>query len=253
MQVILRRKYWVILVIIGVIFIFIISLRLRKPVIYGKIAIVIDDFGYNLDNLKILSQIKQPLTISVLPNLAYSKEIAKIARDLRKEVILHLPLEPHQRENIRLEKNTILTTMEDEEIKEILNSAILSTPFIKGVSNHMGSKATEDERVMKIIFEELKRKNLFFLDSRVSPFSICEALSKKLNLRFIKRDLFLDTYKDPHFIRKQILLLMAEAKRKGEAVGIAHEHPLTLKILRDFLPKIEKKGFKFVFLSELVR
>ena len=53
----------------------------------GKIAIVLDDWGYNLNNLPILKQIKYPMTLSILPNLAYSKRINQEGRALGCEII----------------------------------------------------------------------------------------------------------------------------------------------------------------------
>ena len=73
------------------------------PAARAEIAIVIDDWGYNLNNLRILNSVKLPLTVSILPNLSYSKTIAEVAHAHGFRVILHLPMEPY--EKARLEKN----------------------------------------------------------------------------------------------------------------------------------------------------
>ena len=86
-----------------------------------KVAIVIDDWGYNLNNLNFLKEINVPVTISILPNLKYSSKIAEIARKKGKELILHFPLEPERAGRmIRLEERTILTdTLQEEIIKTL--------------------------------------------------------------------------------------------------------------------------------------
>ena len=86
----------------------------------GKIAIVIDDLGYSLNNLDILKQIKPPITVAVLPNLEYSVNIAKNMHRLGFEVILHLPLEPLGGQG--LEEDTILTSMDEWTIRGNLRS-----------------------------------------------------------------------------------------------------------------------------------
>ena len=62
--------------------------------IKGKIAIVLDDWGYNLNNLKTLKKIRYPITASILPNLSYSKALAGELHKRSIEIILHLPMEP---------------------------------------------------------------------------------------------------------------------------------------------------------------
>ena len=85
----------------------------------GKIAVVIDDWGYNLNNLDIIRQIKYPLTASILPNLNYSRILARELRRRNIEIILHLPMEP--REKFRLEQNTIMVSMDDLNIMTVLD------------------------------------------------------------------------------------------------------------------------------------
>ena len=47
--------------------------KIPKPA--GRMAIVIDDWGYSLNNLLIVKQIKQPLTCAILPGLKNSNLI----------------------------------------------------------------------------------------------------------------------------------------------------------------------------------
>jgi len=227
-----------------------------KPVkfvpVKDRIAIVIDDWGYNRRNLNFLEEINVPLTISILPHLNYSKEIATVATDNNKEVIIHLPLEPHADRKVGLEKNVILTDMTEEKIRDIFMKASQSVPYSKGVSNHMGSKATENRRVMSILFELFKQNSLYFLDSLVTADTICAELAKEINVKFAKRDIFLDNESDEAYIKNQLSLLVDKAKQKGEAIGVGHDRILTLKIIKDSIADIEEEGIEFVFLSELV-
>ena len=219
--------------------------------IKGRVAIVIDDLGYNLDNLHVLEEIKYPLTLSILPNLSYSKDAAEKLHQRGFEIILHLPMEPH--EKARLENNTILTSMDESRIREIIETDLSSISYARGVSNHMGSLATEDMKIMDITFAELKNKGLYFLDSFVTGNSIAMPLAQKSAVRFARRDVFLDNNLDDKYIRQQIYRLKIKARLKGQAVGIGHDRKLTLKVLKEVMPEISQEGYKFVFVSELVR
>jgi len=217
----------------------------------AKIAIVLDDWGYNPNNLAVLKEIRYPLTLAVLPNLPYSKKISQDAHGFGCEIILHLPMQPS--EKLRLERDTILTTMNERDIKNILDKDLNDIAYVVGVSNHMGSAVTKDPRVMAIIFNNLKSKRLFFLDSFVSSNSTCLQLSQKMGIGFAKRDIFLDNINDPVYIKNQINKLKAKAKTSGHAIGIGHDRKATLRVLKEIMPEIEKEGYEFVFLSELVR
>lgn len=243
------------LVIIQGVFIFILTRPRKIPpvpaVIKGKIAMVIDDWGYSLNNLPILDRMSYPLTMAVLPNLNYSQVLAREFHQRGFEIILHLPMEPH--EKFRLEKNTIMASMDEPTIRKILVQDLTSVPYVKGVSNHMGSKATEDSRAMEVIFKELKRRRLYFLDSLVSSESICFDLSHKMHLDFAERSVFLDNREEQDYIKGQIYKLKMRAKFYGQAIGIGHDRKITLEVLKEAIPNLQKEGYKFVFVSELVK
>lgn len=219
----------------------------------GKIAIVLDDWGYNLNNTALLGRIKYPLTMSVLPNLAYSKTAARELHQKGFEVILHLPMEPQARQKLRLEKNTIMTSMSEVQIKKIISEDLSNVLYVAGVSNHMGSFATEDAGTMEAVFKELKKRRLYFLDSFVTPDSACLDSAHKIRLAYAKRDIFLDNQADPEYIKGQIYKLKARARLYGQAIGIGHDRKATLEVLIEMMPKLAKEGYKFVFVSELVK
>ncbi|MFA5090427.1 MAG: divergent polysaccharide deacetylase family protein [Candidatus Omnitrophota bacterium] len=243
------------LLVAGIFIVYLLRSRPRKPPAViplaekGKIAIVLDDWGYNLRNAPLLYEIKYPLTIAVLPGLAYSRDIASKLCIRGYEVILHLPMEPY--EKISLEHNTIMVSMDEAKIVDILNRDLGAIPCVKGVSNHMGSFFTENPKAMRIVFRELKKRNLYFLDSLVSSKTVGSALAKKMGLPFAKRGVFLDNKEDPDYIRNQLYHLKEQAIVYGQAIGIGHDRKNTLQVLRELMPRFAKEGFKFVFVSEL--
>lgn len=254
-----RRNYLLALVAFVIVIVAIALIPLKKPkkevkvpkVYLGKIAIVLDDWGYSLNNMALINQIKLPLTISVLPKLAYSRKISQDLNSRGFEIILHLPMESKDRN--AMEKNTIKISMQEKEIREIIANDLASVENVKGVNNHMGSVATSNLKTMNVVFEELKKRNLFFLDSYVIATSKCLDAAKRHGLRFAKRDIFLDNKNDLGYIKSQLQILKAKARKNGYAIGIGHDRRNTLKVLKEEMPKLEKEGYKFVFVSELAR
>lgn len=217
-----------------------------------KVAIVIDDFGYNKNNLEGLFAIDLPVTLSVLPGLRYSSEIAAIASSRGYEVILHLPLEAWNKEK-REEVHTIKSGMTEEEAVRTLDMAIAGVPGLKGVSNHMGSKATEDRQLMSIILKRLKERGLYFFDSLTSSKSVCRDVARPLGLPCARRDIFLDNSNDPAGIEKQLEALRKRAFRYGRAIAICHDRKNTIKALAKAMPEMVRDGIEFVPLSKMVR
>lgn len=216
-----------------------------------KLAIVLDDWGYNTKNLDALLQLDMPLTVSVLPDLPYSILIAQKAKERGFEVILHMPMEPKAK--MRLELTTLRTDMSEKEIQAGFSKALQTVPGAAGVNNHEGSKATEDRRFMRVVFGELKKNNMFFLDSLVTNYSACERVARETGVRFVKRSVFLDNESDPAYIKKQLEKAIALAIKNGGAVAIGHDRPNTIAVLKEMIPVIESKSIEMVYVSNLVR
>lgn len=224
----------------------------KKPQVWkGKIAIVIDDWGYHLNNLETAINIKHPLTCAVLPNLKNSSLVAKKLKNSGFEIILHLPMEP--KEKFKLEVNTITSDMNASQVSSILNDALLSVIYAKGVSNHMGSAITENNKIMEIILTQVKKHKLYFLDSYVTAGSVCGELARNIGVKFAKRDVFLDNQNAPEYIKAQLIKLKNLAAKEGAAVGIGHDRKNTLIVLKEMIPQLVKEGYKFVYVSESIR
>lgn len=220
--------------------------------IIGKIAIVLDDWGYNLKNSDFISRNNFHVTLSVLPFKAHSTQVAKMAFAADKDVIVHMPMEPKNKENYGLEENTLLSGMDKKKILFLLDEAFENVPHALGLSNHMGSRATENVALMRVILAYLKQKQCFFLDSLVTSKSAGRSVARGLKMVFFKRDVFIDNENDPSYIRQQILELAQKAKKDGFAIGIGHDRPLTIAVLKQMIPQLQTEGYQFVNLSEAV-
>jgi hypothetical protein len=217
-----------------------------------KVAIVIDDFGYNMNNLDRLFAIKKAVTFSVLPNLPYSRRIAALASSKGYEVILHLPLESLDLD-APAETGTIKTGMDKKDILALLEKDIASVPGLSGVSNHQGSKATEDKRTMSIILSDLKKRGLYFFDSLVTDKSICRLAAAEARVPYAKREIFLDNESSPEYIEKQMLYLRKRAFKNGSVIAICHDRKNTIIVLSKMMPELAEEGIRFVRLSEMVK
>ena len=219
----------------------------------GKIAIVIDDFGYfNNKITESFLELEYPVTLSILPGLKYTKKIAEKAKQYGKQIMLHLPMEP-KRGKVEQTDFTILTNLSEYQIVERINKALKMLPDAIGVNNHMGSKATENPQVMDALFKELKRKNIMFVDSKTSLNSIAPVIAEKYDLKFEQNSTFLERHKneEKRHIKSKLKLAAKISKKMGKVVIIGHPYQETIDVLTEELPKLEKQGFVIVPVTDL--
>ncbi|MEW6380054.1 MAG: divergent polysaccharide deacetylase family protein [bacterium] len=219
----------------------------------ARVALVIDDLGYNRQLARALFDLNLILNVSILPHHPFSRQCAQMAHDRSWEIILHLPMQPRQCALAYWEKNTLQVGMSKEEMLKILDSGLRDVPGARGVNNHMGSLMLEDRKSMQVILEELKSRGLYFLDSRTTPGSVGYEIAQALEVPSARRQVFLDNQKSVSSIRRQIDLLIDTALKDGQAVGIGHLHPATIQALRESASKFRDKGITLVRVSELVK
>jgi polysaccharide deacetylase 2 family uncharacterized protein YibQ len=226
--------------------------RIGKAVLRPKIALVIDDLGGERLIARELLEWDLPLTFSILPFTPYAKTIAREAHRKGKEVIVHVPMEPHGYPKVRPGEGALLEGMNEESLRQQLVKDIEAVPYIKGASNHMGSRLMEDPAKVKIILSELKQRRLFFLDSRTTPQTVGMDVAQSVGLKAMERSLFIDHSLDGEDIKQKIEKLISLSLSNGKAIGIGHPHPSTLKSLKEMIPKMKEKGIDIVPLSSVM-
>lgn len=217
----------------------------------GNIAIVLDDFGGGGGAIAArFCALQQPLTLAILPNEGQVCTLVDQARDNGHEVLVHLPMEPEGGQDPGA--GAIRVAHDDAEIRRRVHQALQRVPHARGISNHMGSKATADARVMQQVLAELKARNLLFLDSRTTINSVGYQLAIDMDLVAFTRDLFIDEFDDAEAIAGRLWDLAGIAARAGQAIGIGHDREETLIALAKVLPRLEARGFRFVPVSQLL-
>jgi len=226
--------------------------KLQEPA--SRVALVIDDLGENYRVFKELEGLEVPITYAILPFRTHSVKIAdEIHVNGSGEIILHLPLEPWNSGNHSMSHGTLRTDMDRPHLLEQLARNLGAVPHLSGVSNHMGSKFTEDSEKMSWLLEALEEKDLYFLDSRTSRKTVAYSLAGKMMLKAAQRDLFLDNSRDQGAIEMQLRKILPLSKKKGGSlVVIGHPHPNTISALKKYLPLLRQQGVTFVPLSALV-
>jgi len=226
-------------------------LYLKQP-LSPRIAIIIDDLGWNREIAGEILAIDAPISLSIIPGLPYSTKIAEDARGKNRDVLVHLPMEPHNNHQNSLTADVLKTEMPRDILEKKTAELLSSVPYSVGANNHMGSKFTENREAMEIVLNILKSKNLFFVDSRTTAETIAYNLAKELKVKTAQRNVFLDNAKDKDSIKKEIQRLMVLSQKNGDAIAIGHPDKHTVAAIEEMIPVFKQNGIEVVPVSQLV-
>lgn len=218
----------------------------------GKLAVIVDDCGYDMSSVRTLLNTGLPLNFAVLPYKPYSSDVLEMIKSDGRVAMLHLPMEPVDRSAMSEGSSTICTDMSKDKILELTRKAINSLPGVSGVNNHQGSKATADSATMTTVLQELRNQDLFFVDSRTSSKSVARDKAVAMGVPTARNDIFLDNSSDVQAIRKQIYKAMDIAEKNGSAIAICHARPNTAKAWSMYAEEIKNTGIKLVPITDLL-
>lgn len=218
----------------------------------GKLAVIVDDCGYDMSSVRTLLNTGLPLNFAVLPYKPYSSDVLEMIKSDGRVAMLHLPMEPMDRSAMSEGSSTICTDMSKDKILELTRKAINSLPGVSGVNNHQGSKATADSATMTTVLQELRNQDLFFVDSRTSSKSVARDKAVAMGVPTARNDIFLDNSSDVQAIRKQIYKAMDIAEKNGSAIAICHARPNTAKAWSMYAEEIKNTGIELVPITDLL-
>ena len=218
----------------------------------ARLAIILDDLGYDRGAAAAVFALPYALTLSVLPNLPHSADVAEEADRRGYQVLLHLPMESANG-GAKPEAIELRRGMQPGEVTRLLAEMLETVPHAVGVNNHQGSLATADVPLMAAVMAALHERQLFFIDSRTTTATVAYDAAVEARVPAASRKVFLDDIPAREAILRQLALAARHARQQGSAIAIGHPHPATLQALEEYLPQLEAQGIALVFASELVR
>lgn len=214
------------------------------------IALVIDDLGHNEGEFERVMALGEGITLAILPYTKRAAEFAQRARQHGLEILVHMPMEPTD-SSADPGPNALLTNLSDTELLRRLSDNLARLTGYVGISNHMGSKFSQNRHAMSVVLGELEARGLLYLDSVTINSTIAARLAEASRMPYASRDVFLDNLAEQSFIEEQLRVVEKVARETGRAVAIGHPYDETLAVLQRWLPDARKRGFEFVPISTI--
>ncbi len=193
----------------------------------ANLFIIIDDITRQSQIDKI-NNIGYDITMSFMPPTPRHKNSAIIAQNIDSAMI-HLPLEA---QSFKFEEeNTLHIGDSYEKIEKRIKLLRSLYPNVLYTNNHTGSKFTSNKVSMNRLLKALKKYDFIFVDSRTTAQSVVKEYTKKHNMPYIVRNIFLDNEKNFTYIQNQLKKAIKIAKKRGYAIAIGHPYSITMEVL----------------------
>ena len=214
-------------------------------------AIIIDDMGYSRDTGLQLIDMELRLNFSFLPQAPHTTELAGLAHERGRTILVHLPMEP---KDPRMKMEPLMLQVGDggEILRKKTEKMLAAVPAAQGANNHMGSRFTQRSEEMRQVLSVLKEQHLFYVDSYTTAGSVAEAIARQLHMPTARRRIFLDNETTETAICDQMAVLKKLATAEGCAIAIGHPSQAMISALRNCAEQ-HLVQLQLVGVEELVR
>lgn len=198
----------------------------------GRLAIVIDDLGANLESMRVLVGLDYPVSVAIWPYGAKARASAELAYANHLTVLVHMPMEPIRYPKAKPGPNALYTNMNLQQVRDTLRENLNKVPHAVGMNNHMGSRFTQWRQGSGEVVRAAAERSFFILDSVTHPDSVLFDEAVRQGVPAYKRHVFLDNKGTLSSILDQLRLAERVALHQGEAIAIGHPLPATLEALK---------------------
>jgi polysaccharide deacetylase 2 family uncharacterized protein YibQ len=216
----------------------------------ASIALIIDDLGNRLFQDSQAVGLPGPVGCAFLPYAPFTRTLAQQAHATGKEVLVHLPMQALGESHP--EAGELTLDMTEPQFQRMLQADLAVVPYASGVNNHKGSLLTRHPGDMAWLMRELRRRGLFFVDSRTTAATVARRLAMENRVPSTDRRVFLDNVQSVTAVRQQFMRLVAIARREGTALAIGHPHTETMTVLRQELARLDDYNVRLVPVSRLI-
>ncbi len=134
------------------------------------------------------------LAYAIIPFLTYSAAVLDDAETKDIETMLHQPLQYiGQADSNPSDPHRLYISMTPTKILQVLDENLTNVaPHVGGLNNHQGSRFSQYRPGLEVMIQNLKDRNMYFLDSRTISDSVAYDIAREKGLLTAERDLFVD-------------------------------------------------------------
>ena len=216
-----------------------------------KIAIFVSGMGLNESATRTAIEVMpSPVTLAFVP---YANTVAAsvgAAKERGHEVLLQLPMQAAQ--GASPGPHALKASASTTETADDLAWLMGRMDGYDGVTNLLGASVSADTKAMTTVLKAVASRHVFYLDDGTSKRSVAVSVASSLEVPAVQADLVLDATSEPAVVRANLDHLVAIARRKGSAIGMASGLPEHLAEIAQFASGLRAQGITLVPVGTLV-
>ena len=207
------------------------------------VSIIVSGLGINATRTRAaINELPPEVTLSFAPTADNLRSWVRQARRAGHEVVIELPMEPYDYGRQSPHAQVMQVSATPEQNKTRLARLLARAPGYIGVMNYQGAKFATDASAVDPILADLSEKGLALFEDGSLVRSEFDRSAKGAGLAFGKATAWIDARPEADEISQQLLLLESTARERGAALGTGMTFPVTVDILKEWLPTLEDKG-----------
>ena len=220
----------------------------------AKIAFIVLDADPQYENLyRTYLRSAVPFTFAVRSDLPVTGRVARDLRRAKREIFLHLAMEPRGYPRLDPGKDAILLDLSQVEIEDRIARGLSTVGPARGVISRLGGAAVNDADVMRAVLGELKRRDLPFVDAHGSGPSVVDEIGEEVGARTLPLGATLDgSGNTPAAVRARLHQLVMTAVQRGALIVTLHPSAVILGVLEGEKDILRSQGVHVVPASEIV-
>jgi hypothetical protein len=220
----------------------------------AKIAFVVLDADPQYENLyRTYLRSPVPFTFAVRSDLPATGRITRDLRHAKREIFLHLAMEPRGYPRLDPGKDAILLDLTQVEIEDRIARGLSVVAPSRGVISRLGGAAVNDADVMRAVLGELRRRDLPFVDAHGAGPSMVEEIGEEVGARTLALGATLDgSGNTPASVRARLKQLVQTAMQRGALIVSVHPSAVILGVLESEREALRAQGVDMVPASEIV-
>jgi uncharacterized protein len=215
-----------------------------------RVAIVVGKLGISANaTSEALAKLPAPVTLAFAPYGADLERWVARARGEGREVLLQVPMEPHDYPDNDPGPQTLLTSLPAEQNIDRLHWFMSRFQGYAGISNYMGARFATNEQAVAAVVREVGKRGLIYFDDGAAARGVAGQIAAANNVPFAKADVVIDAVPTPADIDGALAKLEALARERGIAVGAAGALPVSIERIARWAKAAAGRGITLVPLT----
>lgn len=213
----------------------------------AQIAIVVGGLGVSATaTANALSKLPGTVSLAFTPYGNDLDTLVSQARDKGHEVLLQVPMEPHDYPDNDPGPHTLLSSLSAEQNVDRLHWLFSRMQGYVGITNFMGARFTASENAVAPVMRELSKRGLIYIDDGSSPRSQAGQIAGANKLPYAKAEVVIDAVPSAVEIDNALKRLESLARSGVVVVGYSSALPASIDRIAKWAKSAQGRGITLV-------